>query len=605
MFYMPHLSLALALALIATTDSFTARHVARVHPDNFALEAETLRNPPPAASASQGGVHGLKTLQEESHCKCYTDCPLLVNSPEIQKRLAAATKTRAYPLFLAEKAAKYLVDDIFDPPKRHNGMALEDSGSITSSKEKIVVLGAGWGSAAFLKGIDTERYDVTIISPRNFFLFTPMLAGSAVGTVDIRSITQPIREFNTDAKYLEAAATKIDTETGIIHCASVPSDENDVSKNFEVPYDRLVVAVGARSNTFGIPGVEEHCHFLKEANHARAIRRKIVDLFEKASLPGTSEDEIRRLLTFAIIGAGPTGTETAAELRDFVEEDGPKFYPELTKYANIEVIEASPTVLGPFDKTLQKAAIAALTEKPSDSSHFSKSITHLNLSKRVKEVKKNAIQLEDGTTIPYGIAIWAGGIGPLPLTLDLINTIGGRQKINQNVARGKLAVDPWMRVIDGKGRVFAVGDCACNQGGPLPATAQVAAQEGEFLAHILNSGNHTTEMENGVQLPPKRISSRDQLNDKVAALATGENEYLAPFQYLDLGILAYTGHRSALAQIQVTPSENTRIKSKGALGFSLWRSIYLVKQSSVRNQMLIAFDWTKSRLFGRDITRIE
>jgi NADH dehydrogenase FAD-containing subunit len=412
-------------------------------------------------------------------------------------------------------------------------------------------------------------------------------------------------QFNTDAKYLEAAATSIETDKRIIHCTSVPFDNEDSSTTFEVPYDRLVVAVGARSNTFGIPGVEEFCQFLKEVDHARTIRRKIVDLFERASIPGTSEKEIQKLLTFVVIGLGPTGTEFAAELRDFIEEDGPRFYPQHMKHVRIELIDAAPTVLQPFDKALQEAAIAALLQKSSDLIHFSDSITHLKLNKKVKEVKKELVILEDGNQIPYGIAVWAGGIGPLPITLDLIEAIGGRQKINQNVARGKLAVDPWMRVIDGNGRLFAIGDCTCNQGGPLPATAQVAAQEGEFLAHILNSGNHTLQMENGVQLPPRRIPSRVQLHDKIASLGTGENEYLAPFQYLDLGILAYTGHSSALAQLQITPSEKTRIKSQGRVGFGLWRSIYLVKQSSLRNQMLISFDWVKSHLFGRDITRIE
>jgi hypothetical protein len=98
---------------------------------------------------------------------------------------------------VAEKAAKYLIDDIWNPPKHDNHQVRSNSIMATDSKkEKVVILGAGWGSASFLKGIDTQRYDVTIISPRNYFIYTPMLAGSAVGTVDIRSITQPIREVS-------------------------------------------------------------------------------------------------------------------------------------------------------------------------------------------------------------------------------------------------------------------------------------------------------------------------------------------------------------------------------------------------------------------------
>jgi NADH dehydrogenase FAD-containing subunit len=414
-------------------------------------------------------------------------------------------------------------------------------------------------------------------------------------------------QFNLDAHYLEAAATSIDPEKQIIECVGLSDDtsSNDDGTAFQVPYDRLIVAVGARINTFGIPGVEQNCSFLKEVDHARSIRKKVVDLFERASLPETSEADMKKLLTFVIIGAGPTGVEFAGELRDFIEHEGPKFYPKLMKYVSIKLIEASQVVLRPFDETLQKAAVEALTEKPNEPALFSTTITEVILNTKVLKVDKDYIELSGGDQIPYGLAVWAGGIGPLGITLDLIEKIGGRQKVNQNVARGKLAVDPWLRVIDGKGKIFAIGDCACNQGGPLPATAQVAAQAGEFLAHILNAGNHTIDFVNGVQLPPKRISSSSQLQDKIAAFAMGEGEYLAPFQYLDLGILAYTGHQSALAQIQMTPAKESRIKTKGKVGFGLWRTIYLMKQTSPRNQMNVVFDWTKSQLFGRDITRLD
>lgn len=430
----------------------------------------------------------------------------------------------------------------------------------------------------------------------------------------IFSLFTPI-QFNPDANYLEAAAKDIDLENQVVHCTGLfagGSDNNNNSDDgnmkiteFQVPYDRLIVAVGARINTFGIPGVEDHCCFLKHVNHARSIRKKIINLFEQANLPGTPADQIEKLLTFAIIGAGPTGVEFAGELRDFVEEEGPRYYPQLLKYVRIKLIEATPVVLRPFDKTLQDAAVEALTKKPKTDDLFSDDITELVINKKVSQVTKDYIEIEDGRQIPYGLSIWAGGIGPLRFTLDLIEKVGGRQKINQNVARGKLAVDPWLRVIDGKGKVFALGDCACNQGGPLPATAQVAAQQGEFLAHTLNVGNHTIEFENGVQLPPKKIPGLSKWTDAVASMATGDREYLAPFQYLDLGILAYTGRFSALAQVQMTPADFTKIKASGSIGYGLWRSIYLAKQTSGRNQLLVFFDWTKTRLFGRDIALVE
>jgi hypothetical protein len=159
------------------------------------MEKISILQQTPVSSPELGSVHGLRS-EPKADCKCYTNCPLLTDEPIIQQRLATITKPRPYPLFVAEKAAKYLVDDIWNPPKHHQSSPTTKTAPASTNKEKIVVLGAGWGSASFLKGIDNDRYDVTIISPRNYFVYTPMLAGSAVGTVDFRSITQPIREVS-------------------------------------------------------------------------------------------------------------------------------------------------------------------------------------------------------------------------------------------------------------------------------------------------------------------------------------------------------------------------------------------------------------------------
>lgn len=111
----------------------------------------------------------------------------------LEEKLKRLTNTRAYPLFLAEKALEIIEGTLGG---FYTGTSGQKDTSFTTggTKEKIVILGTGWGAAAFLKGIDASHYDVTVISPRNYFLFTPMLAGSSVGTVDFRSITEPIRE---------------------------------------------------------------------------------------------------------------------------------------------------------------------------------------------------------------------------------------------------------------------------------------------------------------------------------------------------------------------------------------------------------------------------
>lgn len=146
------------------------------------------------------------------------------------------------------------------------------------------------------------------------------LAGSAVGTVEYRSITQPIREINRNARFLEATATDVDPESQLVTCQSVVCDGNscDICE-FTVNYDRLVMTVGAQTNTFGIPGIREYCCFLKEVEDARRIRTAIVNCFERANLPTLTDEERTHDLTFVIIGAGtPTNAATIDSIEKIV-----------------------------------------------------------------------------------------------------------------------------------------------------------------------------------------------------------------------------------------------------------------------------------------------
>jgi NADH dehydrogenase, FAD-containing subunit len=305
-----------------------------------------------------------------------------------------------------------------------------------------------------------------------------------------------------------------------------------------------------------------------------------------------------------------------SELRDFIEQDGPKYYPQLLKFVRIKVIEASPTVLAPFDKSLQKEAIKQLTRdvKVKDTAVLNLlpekfKLTELLLNSGVSEVRESKILLNDGTEIPYGLAVWAAGNGPLPITLNLIQAIGeGKQSEAQSVARGRIAVDPWLRAVGGNGDILALGDCSCIVSRQLPATAQVASQQGEYLARLFSQNYNMCaglDAEEGILLPPQADANRSKtLSEMIASFACQACDFAAPFQFLNLGILAYTGGGSALAQLQLTPAEQARLKGTGKVGFSLWRSVYLTKQVSWRNRVLVFFDWAKNQVFGRDITRI-
>ena len=405
----------------------------------------------------------------------------------------------------------------------------------------------------------------------------------------------------------------MDQENRILTCESVVCDGNSCEINeFSVPYDRLVVTIGAQTNTFGIPGVREHCNFLKQVEDARRIRTAIVNCFERANLPGLTDEERINNLTFAVIGAGPTGIEFAAELRDFVEQDGPKYYPKLLKYVRIKVIEASSTVLMPFDKSLQEEAITQMNRKVEfkDPNIYRLlperfKLVELLLDSSVKEVTSKKILLNDGSTIDYGLSVWAAGNGPLPLTLSIVDTLGEAQASEQDVARGRIVTDAWMRAKGSNGSILAFGDCSCitnGPDGPLPATGQVAAQEGEYLAKLMNKGyNLSPTIPDGA--PERSPGYESSLSESIASVSTGSSEYAKPFQFLNLGILAYTGGGSALAQVSTTPSAEP-IKGTGKVGNALWKSVYISKQVSWRNRFMVLNDWTRRQIFGRDITRL-
>lgn len=169
----------------------------------------------------------------------------------------------------------------------------DDVPSSSPPKKKVVILGTGWGGMSFLKSLDSSLYDVRVVSPRNYFVFTPLLPSVTSGTVEARSITEPIRRIikKRDVQFYEAECTKIDAANKKVICTDVSDVKCRGKEEFELEYDCLVISVGAISNTFNTKGVEQYCHFLKEIEDAERIRETIVDCFETASLPHLSEED--------------------------------------------------------------------------------------------------------------------------------------------------------------------------------------------------------------------------------------------------------------------------------------------------------------------------
>ena len=459
--------------------------------------------------------------------------------------------------------------------------------------------GTGWGSVSLLKKLDTENYNVIVISPRNFFLFTPLLPSCTTGTIEHRSIMEPVRTIlrhkKAVVKYYEAEATKIDYEKKVVYINDDSEIKGDMSST-EVPFDMLVVGVGAENATFGIPGVREHSCFLKEVGDAQQIRKRIMDCVETASFKDQTPEERKRLLHMVVVGGGPTGVEFAGELQDFFEQDLKKWVPEITDKFHVTLVEALPNVLPMFSKQLIDYTESTFKEE---------SIT-IRTKTMVKKVTDKYIEAEytkpDGTKeieiLPYGLLVWATGNSLRPVVKDLMSQLPA-----QKDSRRGLAVNEYL-VVKGTENVWGVGDCAIANYAP---TAQVASQEGAFLARLFNS----LAKSEAINVELARLSEaqaqakpddRTEILGEIKSLQKKLHrvKQVGPFEYSHQGSLAYIGSERAVADISWLSGN---FASGGTLTYLFWRSAYLSMCFSTRNRLLVCLDWLKARLFGRDVSR--
>ncbi|KAJ1799721.1 NADH:ubiquinone oxidoreductase, partial [Coemansia sp. RSA 2399] len=443
-----------------------------------------------------------------------------------------------------------------------------------SKKKTLVLLGTGWGSTTILKNIDTLRYNVVVVSPRNYFLFTPLLPSCTVGTTESRSIMEPIRHIvgrrGKAMRFYEAECKDIDVakkELKIEYNSNLVEGTN-INATANIKYDYLVVGVGGTYNTFGTPGVEKYACFLKEMGDASKIRRRLKDTIEKASFDNISAEERSRLLNIVVVGGGPTGVEFAGELHDLITEDLSRWVPELSKQIKITLIEALPNVLPSFGKKL-----VIYTE-----AMFKKCGISLRTSTKVHEVKEKTLVVSDAdgtqSEIPYGTIVWAAGIS----AREFAHTLRSKMPGVQTSTRG-LIIDDYLRV-KGTDAIWALGDCTVSKNAPL---AQVASQQGKWLSKTLNKlakDGESSSVAGGTAFA--------QLDQKVK-----------PFVYSSNGSLAYIGGEKAIAEL---PFFNKQIMAGGPLASLFWKSYCLWELSSVRSSLSVATDWAKRALFGRTMS---
>lgn len=484
-----------------------------------------------------------------------------------------------------------------------------------------------------------------------------MLASAAVGTVEYRSVTEPIRVTNpyidnfvegravgidVEGKKLQVHLTSLGTATrsfmGMASnapCRLEPetlqsfvdySDDGSMVKRdqsqgasdvIELSYDYLLCAVGTASRSSIVKGAKEYCFNLKTSQDSKRLRTAIGEALEYASRPDvqefyyTNEDvqqmatkERKRRVTIAVVGGGPTGVELSGELKDFFAQicaypDGA--YQHLKDDISVILIHGGSDLLPAMDQELRARALDALHAQG----------VEVRLNTRLKEVGRDFITIgEKGSdvqeTIPVGLTVWAAGNAPVPFVKELLSQLPP----SAAGSAGRINVDQWLRCPtysdDSFGSIMVLGDVACFETQEkydktpqqLPQTAQVAGQQGAFAARMLNRGYDMQAT------PPKlpELSESEAFSLLRVWLAARGLEEAPGFDFLSLGLLAYVGQEEALNQVAIgnVPIFNY----SGKIAFVLWRTVYLAKQASSRNQALLTFDWVRTKSFGRDITRL-
>lgn len=351
---------------------------------------------------------------------------------------------------------------------------------------RVVIAGGGFSGAMVARHLARRPgVEVTLVSADNFLLFTPMLAEAAVGDVDPRHIIAPLRQIAPGAEFVQGVIDQLHTDP-----PGVSVNQLFGEARHTIGGDALVVALGSVSNTFGVPGAEEHTLAFKTIVDALRVRNRML-----------ARMEAQGTISVAVVGAGYSGAEVTAAVSDFLEEVHRRYYPGAVA-PSVTLIDAVDRVTPALTPALSQAAAQALTKRG----------VQLALGAPVVEVSETGVTLEGGRLVPADTVIWAAGIKPHPLLPGLgIELDRGRIPVNGNFA----ATPPG---------IYAVGDAALSPtgaGGFSPPTAQFALRQGRYLGKRLD-----------LLLAGRRVEA---------------------FSYQTKGELVSLGHRNAVGKVLGVP----------------------------------------------------
>ena len=409
-----------------------------------------------------------------------------------------------------------------------------------SKRPRVVIVGAGFGGLGVAEQLDHVPVDVTLIDRHNYHTFKPLLYQVATSLLNDEDVGAPVRSM---FRHQENVTFRLGTVTGI----DVPGREIQLEDGGRITYGYLVLAGGATVNYFNTPGAAEHALPLYTLTDAVKLRSHVLERFEAADRdPSLVEGGA---LNFVIVGAGPTGVETAGALSDLFYNLLPRDYHQLaTEKARVILVEMGKEVLAQYKENLRAYAKEALEERR----------VEVRLGEAVAEVGPTFVRFKSGEEIKAHTLIWAAGVRANPLAdmLGLPQGRGGRVKLNPDLS------------VPDHPEIFVVGDMGevASRGEVLPQLASVATQSGDHVG--------------------RQIARRLQ------------NEPGQPFKYWNKGVMATIGRGAAVVEF---PNKMTL---QGPLAYFAWLGVHLVLLGGIRNRIETLWNWGWSALTHDRAARI-
>ena len=414
-------------------------------------------------------------------------------------------------------------------------MIMENKNNIS----KVVVIGAGFGGLWAARSLAKARVEVLILERNNYHTFLPLLYQVAAAELGPEDIAHPVRNILRNLPNVRIEMANVETIDISMH--------RIITGDRLIPYDYLILATGSETSFFGIPGASEYAFPLKTLEDAVTLRNNILYCFERAIQEEDAERR-RRLLTFTIVGGGPTGVEIVGALAELIRGPLMKDFTGLDfKEVRMVLIEASDNLLPGFPEYCRDYSNSRLRQMGIE----------MHMESPVTQITRDSILLKNGQVIPTHTVVWATGVrgASLAQNTDL--------ELTQN---GRVKVLPTLQVLNHP-ETYVIGDLAYFEDGgkSLPMTAPVAIQQATMAA--------------------RNIKWQIQ----------GKNP--EAFHYRDPGIMVIIGRNTAIA----------RIKNRTFTGFTawvLWLTVHIFKLIGFRNRILVLISWALDYFFYERAVRI-